>query len=107
MIEKIFSFSSGNAKIIERIVEDDYAAINHMILSRYDSLPEHNANSNVYMIIIRGSLALRLDDQAAREYTAGNIIAIPYRTRMNISNQGYESAEFFVLKAPSPYQQNR
>lgn len=102
MIEKLYNFASGQVKTIERIVEDDFAAINHMILGQNDALPEHNANSNVYMIIVRGRITLRLDDQAEQTYPAGTIVAIPYRTHMQISNQNGETLEFFVIKAPSP-----
>jgi len=102
MIENTYSFAQGNSKSIERIVEDEFVAINHMILARHDALPEHNANSNVYMIIIRGNISLRLDDQPTRRYLAGSIIAIPYKTKMNISNEDSDPVEFFVVKAPSP-----
>lgn len=102
MIEKAFIFNSGSSKTIERIVEDEHAAINHIVLGQFDALPEHNANSNVYMIIIRGNISLRLDDQSPRVYPAGNIIAIPYRTHMRIANESTDILEFFVVKAPSP-----
>jgi quercetin dioxygenase-like cupin family protein len=103
MIEKLYSFSSGDHKVIERIVEDDYVAINHMILGKADALPEHYANSHVSMLVIRGTVTLRLDDQAEHQYPAGSIIAIPYRTKMNVSNQHAAVLEFFVIKAPAPH----
>jgi quercetin dioxygenase-like cupin family protein len=102
MIEQLYSFALSDCKTIERIVEDDYAAINHMILGQAEALPEHNANSNVYMIIVRGRITLRLDDQSAHQYAAGSIVAIPFKTKMNVSNQDQEVLEFFVIKAPSP-----
>jgi quercetin dioxygenase-like cupin family protein len=102
VIEKTYSFARSESKVIERIVEDENAAINHMVLCRYDALPEHNANSNVYMIIVRGSMALRLDDQATQEYAAGTIINIPYRTKMLVANENSDILEFFVVKSPSP-----
>jgi len=102
MIEQLFSFAKVDSKVIERIVDDEFAAINHMVLGKSEFLPEHNANSNVYMLIIRGAITLRLDDQAAHQYEAGNIIAIPFKTRMNVANQSNGVLEFFVIKAPSP-----
>ncbi|HBP37621.1 MAG TPA: hypothetical protein DD640_02565 [Clostridiales bacterium] len=102
MIEQLYNFTRSDSKIIERIVDDEYVAINHMILNRSEALPEHNANSHVYMAIVQGSITLQLDDQAAHTYAAGSIIAIPYKTKMNVSNQDLETLEFFVIKAPSP-----
>lgn len=102
MVEKLYSFSLADAKVIERIIEDDNAAINHMILKRDDALPEHRANSNVYMIVVRGNITLQLDDQQPHYYPHGSILAIPYRTLMNVSNQNNEVAEIFVVKSPSP-----
>lgn len=102
MIEKIFSFTVSDTKLIERIIEDDNAAINHMVLAKGDALPEHYSNSNVYMIIIRGIITVKLSDQDEHIYSAGNILNIPYDTKMNISNQNDDILEFFVVKAPSP-----
>ena len=102
MVEKLYSFSLADEKVIERIFEDDNAAINHMILQRDDALPEHRANSNVYMIVVRGNITLQLDDQQPHSYPRGSILAIPYRTLMNVSNQNNEVAEIFVVKAPGP-----
>ncbi len=102
MIEKVFSFASGDSKLIERIIEDEHAAINHMILTQFDALPEHNANSNVYLVVVRGCMAIRLDEQVTREYDAGSILVIPCKTKMNVSNQSAPPLEFFVFKAPGP-----
>ena len=102
MIEKTYTFASGDVKLIERIVDDEFASINHVVLGRYDELPDHNANSNVYLIIVRGSISLCLDDQPTREFPSGSIVSIPYRTRMQVSNGNSEVLEFFIVKAPGP-----
>ncbi len=102
MIEKTYVFTESDSKIIEKIVEDDHAAINHMVLAKDDALPEHYSNSNVYLIVTRGAITVGLGEQEKHIYAAGNIIAIPYRTKMRISNQDGPVAEFFVVKAPSP-----
>ena len=41
MIEKQYVFTQTNTKLIERVLEDDNAGINHMVLQKGDSLPEH------------------------------------------------------------------
>ncbi|HOJ11619.1 MAG TPA: cupin domain-containing protein [Clostridiales bacterium] len=102
MIEKQYKFIKTDTKLIERVLEDDNAGINHMVLPKGDALPEHFSNSHVYMIVVRGNITLRLDEQETHEYPAGSIINIPYNTKMNVSNQHDEVLEFFVVKAPSP-----
>jgi len=73
-----------------------------MVLNKGQTLPEHFSNSNVYMIVIRGTVTLQLADQPAHSYPAGTMVNIPYNVKMNISNQDQETLEFFVVKAPSP-----
>lgn len=102
MLERKFDFTLTNSKIIERIIEDENVAINHMVLNRSEALPEHYSNSNVYMIVVRGQVSLVLDEQEEHVYPAGSILAIPLKTKMNVYNQVDEVLELFVVKAPSP-----
>ncbi len=102
MVEKNHPFTVTDAKVIEKLIEDDHVAVNHMVLLTGDATPEHFANSNVTMIVVRGTVTLKLDDQEPRAYPKGSILSIPFRTKINVSNQGAESTELFVVKAPSP-----
>jgi quercetin dioxygenase-like cupin family protein len=102
LIEKEFSYSISDKKTIEKIIEDDNVGINHIILPKGEKIPEHYSNSNVYMIIISGTIALRLGDQQEHVYEKGSIITIPFETKMNGRNKDDELLEFFVVKAPSP-----
>lgn len=102
MLEKIYKYQKSNEKIIERIVDDENVALNHMVLTKGTGLPEHYSNSNVYMIIISGEMTLKLDEQQPQKYQAGDIINIPYNKKMNVNNFDEEILEFFVVKAPNP-----
>lgn len=102
MIETKYSYTITGNKLIERIIEDDHAAINHMVLPKGESLPEHYSNSNVYMVIVRGNMTLKLDEQDEHSYSAGSILTIPHKAKMNVCNRHDEVLEFFVVKAPSP-----
>ncbi|HZK18444.1 MAG TPA: cupin domain-containing protein [Clostridia bacterium] len=102
MVEKKYEFTLTDDKIIERIISDEHADVNHMVLPKGEALPEHYSNSNVYMVVIRGQVTLKLNDQDAHAYPKGSILNIPYKTKMNVSNQDEEILEFFVVKAPSP-----
>jgi quercetin dioxygenase-like cupin family protein len=102
MIEKTYNFSETDKKIVERLVDDDNLNINHMVLTKGTGMPEHNSNSNVYMIVIRGIMTLKLGEQEPQKYTQGYIVNIPYGIKMNIDNLDDEILEFFVVKSPSP-----
>ncbi|NMB45177.1 MAG: cupin domain-containing protein [Firmicutes bacterium] len=102
MIERLYNFSLTDEKLIERIIEDDNVGINHMVLPKGAALPEHYSNSHVYMVVIRGQVTLQLNDQEEHHYPSGSMINIPYKTKMNVSNQDAEPVELFVIKAPSP-----
>lgn len=102
MIEKTYKFSQTEEKIIERIVDDENINLNHMILRNGESLPEHYSNSNVYMIITKGIMSIKLDEQDFKDYKIGDILNIPYDTKMNVTNQNEQLLEFFVVKSPNP-----
>lgn len=101
-MEKVYGFNQSNEKLIEKILDDDVVMINHIILNQGEALPQHDSNSNVYLIVVRGVLTAQLGDNAPKSYENGNIINVPGKIRMNISNAESDQLEFFVVKAPSP-----
>ncbi len=102
MIETKYSYQLTDDKAIERIINDDHINLNHMVLPQGAALPEHYSNSNVYMVIVRGTMSIRLDDQELHEYTVGDILNIPYHIKMNVENRHEPVLEFFVFKSPNP-----
>ncbi|MDD3520227.1 MAG: cupin domain-containing protein [Actinomycetota bacterium] len=102
MIEKKYSYKLTDAKTIERIISDENLDINHMVLPKGESLPEHFSNSNVYLIIANGRLTIKLNEQKEATYERGDIINVPFKIRMLIYNEHEELLEFFVVKSPSP-----
>lgn len=101
-MEKVYKFNQSDEKLVEKILDDDVVMINHVILNLGEALPQHDSNSNVYLVIVRGRINLQLGDNPQKEYENGSIVNIPGKVRMNISNEDEEQAEFFVVKAPSP-----
>lgn len=101
-IERRYAFTQTETKIVEKIIEDEHVGINHMVLRKGEALPEHFTNSNVYMIIARGTITLQLGDQEPHDYQSGSIVNISYNIKMNASNKNDTLLEFFVVKAPSP-----
>jgi len=102
MIEKVYKYTMTDGKTIERIVDDEHSAINHMVLNRGEALPIHDSNSHVYLIIVRGKMSITLAEQETHVYEAGDIVNVAYGVRMHIRNEQDPVLEFFVLKAPNP-----
>lgn len=106
MLEKKYDFvTTGEApdeRIIEKLVDDDNVVINHMLLIKNTGMPEHYSNSNVYTIIVRGQMTIKLNDNEPKVYSKGSILNIPFNTKMKINNYSDELLEFFVVKAPNP-----
>ncbi len=102
MVEQIFKLSLGKGKVVEKVVLDENIHYLHIVLNKDDGLPEHFSNSNVYMTVMRGRLAIDLDDQGIHEYEAGTLLKIPFQTKMNIKNLHAETLELVIVKAPAP-----
>lgn len=102
MIEKLYEFSVTDTKTIERVIDDENVNINHIVLDKGGSLPVHNANSNVYLVVVRGTLFVNLAEQDTHAYSAGSIVNVPYGTKMYIRNEDDALLEFFVFKSPNP-----
>src|SRR4030042_5997324 len=102
MIEKIYDYSTLDDNKIEQLVQEDPVQINHIILPKDSGLPEHYSNSDVYMIVLRGNLSLQLNNQEPHIYSYGQVINVPFHTKMNVKNYDEEILEFFVVKAPHP-----
>lgn len=101
-MQQVYRFSRTEKKTIEKIIDDEHTAINHAILPNGEGLPEHFSNSNVYLIITRGIMTLRLDDGEVRTHIHGEIVFVPYNSKMNLKNLEDEILEFFIVKAPNP-----
>ena len=87
----------GNRKI----VDEKHLLIMQIALKPGQSVPKHNANSNVHLLILRGAVTVNLDgvDTQANE---GVLLPVKYQTPMVIKNIGSREAMFLVLKAPNP-----
>ncbi|HPR24615.1 MAG TPA: cupin domain-containing protein [Bacillota bacterium] len=102
MVEQVFRLYKGNEKTIEKVLLDENINYMHMVLNKTEGLPEHFSNSNLYMTVLRGRLSIGLDDQEIHEYEAGDLLKIPFKTKMNVKNLHDDTLELIVVKAPAP-----
>ncbi|MFA0815253.1 MAG: cupin domain-containing protein [Anaerofustis sp.] len=101
-MQQVYQFARTAEKTIEKIIDDDHIAINHAILPSGEGLPEHFSNSEVYLVIVKGVMTLQLNDSDIRTHLHGEIVHVPYNSKMNLKNQEDDTLEFFIVKAPNP-----
>ena len=87
---------------VEKLIMNQDLHYIHMAFQPGEGLPEHIANSNVYMTVVHGVLSLQLNDQAITPYFGGTLLSIPKGTKMNVRNQSGKLLELIVVKVPSP-----
>ena len=73
-------------------------ASSQIILQAQESLPEIYSIKKICMIIVVGRMIMQLDDQSERIYMPGNVIDIPSRTKMKISNISSDKTAILVMK---------
>jgi quercetin dioxygenase-like cupin family protein len=86
-----------------KLVDENHILIMQIALEPGQSVPQHNANSNVHLLTIKGLLNVNLDG-ADNEVKEGDLLPVAYKTPMIIKNIGNEKATFLVLKTPNPSQ---
>jgi len=104
MIEQVYEISTGEEKLIEKVISDDNIHYIHMIFNKNEGPKEHFSNANVYMTVVRGTLSISLGEQEMHEYSYGHVLKIPINTKMDIRNLSSETLELIVVKAPAPKQ---
>lgn len=102
MVEELFELMQGDERAVEKVIMNEHLNYIHMIFNNGEGLPEHYANSTLYMTVVRGMLTLGLDDQDDHKYKAGSLIKIPFKTKMNVNNKDDVTLELIVLKVPAP-----
>ncbi len=84
-----------------KLVDEDYLLVMQAALKPGQMVPQHNADSNVRIIIIRGEVVVDLDGEKIKA-SEGDIVPATPGTPMNIVNQSEDDATFLIIKTPHP-----
>lgn len=84
-----------------KLVDEKYLLMMQVALKPGQSVPQHNANSNVHIIIIRGEVIISLNgvETPAKE---GSLVPIAFKTSMSVMNNSEKGASFVIVKTPNP-----
>ena len=87
----------------QKLVDEDYLWMMQAALKPGQEVPQHNANSNVHIIVLDGEVVINL---SGKEITAkqGDLVPVAFKTPMNIKNKSQANATFLIVKTPNPIQ---
>lgn len=83
------------------VINMDALLIMQIALLSGQKVPEHEANSDVCLNVIKGSIVFKSESEEL-VIKEGELLQVEFGTKMNISNQSKDSASFLVLKTPHP-----
>lgn len=86
---------------LQQISDTDELQLNFVRLKAGASLPAHNANSNVRLMVLEGELTVTLNE-TEHHLPTHNTVATAFNTPMQIQNRGDKDAAFLVIKTPNP-----
>ncbi len=95
--KEVFKEDRGMANL----VNEKYLQINQICLEPGQQVPQHNANSNVTLTVVRGEGTFHIGEEVAK-IGPGKLIRVPFQSPMSIKNESRERLVFLVFKAPHP-----
>lgn len=87
----------------QKLVDEPHCLMMQVALKPGQKVPQHNANSNVHIVVLDGAVVLNLDGQDV-DATSGDLVPVAHKTPMNIRNDSDANATFIVIKTPNPSQ---
>ncbi len=84
-----------------KLVDEDYLLVMQVALKAGQKVPQHNADSNVRLLIIKGEVIVDLAGYKIKA-SEGDIVPVAPGTPMNIVNRSEDAATFLIVKTPHP-----
>jgi quercetin dioxygenase-like cupin family protein len=81
--------------------EEKYLQINQVCLEPGQQVPQHNANSNVTLMVAHGEGTFHIGNDVTR-MGPGKLLRVLFQSSMSIKNESKERLAFLVIKAPHP-----
>jgi len=83
------------------VVDEPYLLINQVCLEPGQTVPDHQANSNVTLQVLAGE-GMFIVGGAKLKMGPGRLLRIPLQSPMGIRNDSGERLVFLVMKTPRP-----
>ncbi len=84
-----------------KVVDEKHVLMMQAALTPGQKVPEHKANSNVHIVVLKGAIVANLagTDVAVKE---GDLLPVAFGTQMQLRNESRENATFLIVKTPNP-----
>ena len=99
MIENVKQYTTETQDIFEEILDKGPYRLNHVIVEPGKMFPAHPTDAWVTIIVIKGILTLKLEEQEPAYYKAGQVIEVPKATMSELGNTSEGYTEVFVIKS--------
>ncbi|MEI6425464.1 MAG: cupin domain-containing protein [Lentisphaerota bacterium] len=84
-----------------KLIDEKHLFVMQVALKPGQQVPQHNANSNVHLLIIEGEVIVTLDGKDITA-TKGDILPVAFKTLMSVRNASKENASFINIRSPNP-----
>jgi len=84
-----------------KLVDEKHLLVMQVALKPGQQVPQHNANSNVHLLIIEGEIIVTLDGKDTIA-TKGDLLPVTFKTLMSLRNASKENASFLNIRSPNP-----
>ncbi len=84
-----------------KLIDEKHLLLMQIALLPGQTVPQHNANSNVYLLLLEGAVIVTLNG-VEHPIQKGDLLPVAFGTPMSIRNAGNENATFTVWKTPNP-----
>jgi quercetin dioxygenase-like cupin family protein len=84
-----------------KLVDEKHLFVMQVALKPGQQVPQHNANSNVHLLIIEGEVIVTLDGKDTIA-TKGDLLPVTFKTLMSVRNASKENASFLNIRSPNP-----
>ncbi|NLE91398.1 MAG: hypothetical protein GX598_02485 [Elusimicrobia bacterium] len=84
-----------------KLVDEKHLLVMQIALRAGQAVPQHNANSNVHLLVLSGEVTVTIDNDG-HMLKQGDLLAVAFKSAMSIKNIGAQEATFLVIKTPNP-----
>lgn len=88
-----------------KLIDEKDLFVMQIALKPGQQVPQHNANSNVHLLILEGEVIVTLDGKDTL-VTKGGMLPVAFKTLMSVRNASKANASFLNIKSPNPSEMN-
>ena len=84
-----------------KLIDEKHLFVMQVALKPGQQIPQHDANSNVHLLILEGEVIVTLDGKDTLA-TKGDMLPVAFKTLMSVRNASKANASFLNIKSPNP-----